>query len=240
MPVAEKFKVLGAGNGFPFCLRNVNVLEYTKWTTFSGFNDESGGAPTQTQIDESFALAVKLFWNAYKLNCVSTVEGSTITSVDSENDAVERILTPKERISGNVRISKTINDLGDGEFTDSVEVILDIIPCKMYKGDVSNEANFIGYGFGEKSIELNEGNYFAIVYVSGYFSTEQDGDFLEAGYCSVPITNDSSSFAGVCIGFSAGAPYDESSFDATAMKTYYSYTDITLEIKSIELYTYPE
>lgn len=239
MPVAEKFKALGAGNGFPFCLPKVNVLEYTKWTTFSGFNDGSGGAPTQTQIDNSFALALKLFWNGYKLNCEATVDGTTITSVDSENDAGGRILTPKERVSGNVGISKYIDEIG--EYTDSIQVDLDIIPCKMYKGDVSNEANFIGYGFGERSIELNQGNYFALVHVSGYWRID-DADYdVEAGYCSVPITNDSSSFAGVCGGFSAGNSGGFNSTSMTATATF-SPTDpvISLDIQSIELYTYPQ
>jgi len=240
MPVAEKFKALGAGNGFPFCLPKVNVLEYTKWTTFSGFNDESGGAPTQTQIDNSFALAVKLFWNGYKLNCEATIDGITIRSVDSENDAGGRILTPKERISGNVAISKTID--GIGELTDEIQVDLDIIPCKMYKGDVSNEANFIGYGFGERAIGLNEGNYFALVYVSGYWRID-DADYnVEAGHCSVPITNDSSSLAGVCGGFSVGdsGEFNSTSMTATAaFENAPSFPSITLEIQSIELYTYP-
>lgn len=238
MPIAEKFKALGAGNGFPFCLPKVNVLEYTKWTTFSGFNNESVDPPTQTQIDNSFALAVKLFWNGYKLNCEATIGETTITSVDSENDAGGRILTPKERISGNVGISKDIDQIG--EYTDSISVILDIIPCKMYKGDVSNEANFIGYGFGERSIELNQGNYFAIVYVSGYFSPEQDGEFLESGYCSVPITNDSSSLAGVCGGFSVGESGEFNSTSMTATAIFSPDPVINLEIQSIELYTYPE
>jgi hypothetical protein len=239
MPVAQKFKALGAGNGFPYCLPKVNVLDFTKWTTLSGFNNESGGTPTQTQIDNSFALALKLFWNAYKLNCVASVEGVSITSVDSENDAGGRILTPKERIEGNVGISKTIDEIG--EFTDSIQVQLNIIPCKMYKGDVSNEANFIGYGFGERAIHLNQGNYFAVVYVSGYFSPEQDElQDTDTGYCSVPITNDSSSFAGVCAGFGFDG-FDPTSMTALSIYIQNNKTlEVSLDIQSIELYTYPE
>jgi hypothetical protein len=85
MPVAEKFKALGAGNGFPYCLPKVNVLDFTKWTTLSGFNNESGGTPTQTQIDNSFALALKLFWN---LNGITFDVVETHTLVPSNNYSV--------------------------------------------------------------------------------------------------------------------------------------------------------
>jgi hypothetical protein len=240
MPVAEKFKALGAGNGFPFCPFKINVLNYTKWCTLSGFNDESGGAPTQTQINDSHALAVKLYFNAYKLKVAFT--GSD-QSVDSENDMEGDFSTPIKRLKGIKPMSKLI-DGGVGYYQESAYTLFDVRLCKMYKGDVSNEDNFIGYGFTEKAIELSLSDYDNSIAISGFGPALDQGPAQSTAYCSIPITNDSSSVAGVLFAYTRGVGY-KSVDNNTAIEENYvndnpNAPDTVLQIQSIELYTYPE
>ena len=73
-PIATPFTALGAGNGFPECINTVWVGWSDYWTTLSGFNKNSTGSPTQASIDESFRMAMNLYWNLHEftLTCSHT------------------------------------------------------------------------------------------------------------------------------------------------------------------------
>jgi len=73
-PIATPFTALGEGTGFPSCINTVWVGWSDYWTTLSGFNKNSTGSPTQASIDESFRMAMNLYWNLHEftLTCSHT------------------------------------------------------------------------------------------------------------------------------------------------------------------------
>lgn len=88
MPIATPFKALGAGNGFPFCIPQVDVDDFDHWTTLSGVNKNNPTA-SDSLIADSFQLAMKLYWNlfevygeasAYRFNPYNG--GSVITDIE--------------------------------------------------------------------------------------------------------------------------------------------------------------
>jgi len=84
MPIAQKFKALGAGNGFTFCPEKFNVSGLTHWVTLGNFNkdDSAAGDPSDAGIDLSLNNAIKLFWN---LNGI-TLDGEEVDSRSTVND----------------------------------------------------------------------------------------------------------------------------------------------------------
>ena len=160
MPTADKFTALGAGNGFSSCLTKQNVLErrsdqgeYYQWTTLSGFNKDSGGMPTEQQITDSFVLAMKLFWNIYEIRGSAA---ASETYPDPNGWSVSAQLTNASTTDEpNTLACEQRNNFYDQDSDDSgdpyyysVEVSIgcNIGPIRMYKGDTTDEDNFIGYG----------------------------------------------------------------------------------------------
>jgi len=164
MPVAEKFKILGAGNGFPFCLDKVNVSAC------------SHKAPMELKD------AVKIYWNLAYVNGSSTVPPSDppvngqILTVTASSGVMPwsdwnpdqpmdyREILPKERIETEWEyITTPYYDGGvlqapleyymhvqqpDFGAYESVEVNTFIQkPERLYDGSTGDESNFIGYGF---------------------------------------------------------------------------------------------
>ena len=160
MPTATPFTALGRGNGFSSCLTKQNVLErrsgqgeYYQWTTLSGFNKDSGGMPTEQQITDSFVLAMKLFWNTYEIRG-SAVAFETYPDPDGWSGSAQ-LTNASTTYEPNTLVCKERNsfyDLNEDNSGDpfyfSVEVSIgyNIKPIRMYKGDTTDEDNFIGYG----------------------------------------------------------------------------------------------
>lgn len=151
---AEKFKALGAGNGFPFCPTKIEVSNYSKWTTFSGYNSDSEGDPTQAQIDESFALAVKLLWNLASCEASASATTSYCSGADAGSYSSSQSLAtfanharyqPRDRVNGTPSYSNhessAPNRNGLSPANTTMYFYLTVV--KMYKG-----STFIGYGAG--------------------------------------------------------------------------------------------
>jgi hypothetical protein len=162
MPVAEKFKALGAGNGFPFCPTKIKVSNYDKWTTFSGYNSDSQGDPTQAQIDESFALAVKLLWNlasceasasATTVYCSGLSAGSYSSSQSLATFANHARYQPRDRVNGTPSYSNHESSApnSNGLSPANTTMYFNVAVVRMYNGATDNEDNFIGYGAGQSS-----------------------------------------------------------------------------------------
>lgn len=161
MPTAEEFTALGAENGFSQCLTKQNVLErrsgqgeYYQWTTLSGFNkDSTAEMPTEEQIADSLVLAMKLFWNIYEIKGSATAFDSfpepdpwegTAQVTNASTDKEPNTLACKEK-----NVILDTNEDGSGDpyyFSVEASIGCNIKPIRMYKGDTTDEDNFIGYG----------------------------------------------------------------------------------------------
>ncbi len=149
MPTADKFSTNGAYNGFPSCFDKVDVSEFDFWITASGYNkDDSAQAPTQSQIDQSLQAAGKLFWNLHKV----TLD----TFYDEWSFSEQLIGEPNKRVCGGVIRGEVKTDLNTFVKT-SVDLSQTSGIQRFYNGATTDEANFIGYGFG--LIDLEAGIY---------------------------------------------------------------------------------
>jgi len=149
MPTADKFSTNGAYNGFPSCFDKVDVSEFDFWITASGYNkDDSAQAPTQAQIDQSLQAAGKLFWNLHKVTLDTFYDEWSFSELSIEE--------PNKRICGDGSRGEVKTDLNT-----FVKVIVDLSQTsgiqRFYNGATTDEANFIGYGFG--LIDLEAGIY---------------------------------------------------------------------------------
>jgi hypothetical protein len=152
MPEAESFSTRGVFNGFPSCLKKVDVSEFDYWTTFSGYNKDSGGSPSQASIDQSLQLAGKMFWNLYRVTCnigSSNFPDDYITEIivngvdehsDPQPPPPPPPIEPKDRVCGGVWSTpgNTEPNLATLDLSETGFV-------RMYDGDTI-EANFVGYG----------------------------------------------------------------------------------------------
>ncbi len=251
MPVAQPFTTNGVYNGFPSCFPKVDVSEFDFWTTFSGYNKDSGGEPTQKQIDQSETLAGKLF---YSLEKVTTATGDVdllgiemvVNGEDLDfGDPIPPSIEPEDRSCGG-----SLSSQGEefDPYFGRIDQILISGFARMYDGDTAEEGNFIGYGSGlldwldVAPIETNAFDGFVVDSFSGlggysegeefsgrdsvYAYTEIEGiHFLWAG-----IANDSST-----TGFDT--VIDEEELSATILNgaTIYQQAQIT----GLEFWTYP-
>ena len=255
MPEATKFTALGAGNGFNNCLLKQNVLvriegqgEYFKWTTLSGFNKDSGGMPTREQIDKSLSNLMALFWNIY------SIKGSAnATTVSSEGDSysasvvdVPALREPSELVCFNQNYEDLTDYAEDDDFLYTAEASMgwQLRPTKLYKGETTDEANFIGYGLTDEVDIYNRAFRsiagqinFPFVFVSLSSLQFQDTDnvtnldsayvelngFHFVSYVQQPTNPDASSLL-------ASVTFDNSPNDPS---TY------SASIEELEFYTYP-
>ena len=150
MPEAEKFNALGAGNGFPFCLNKVNVSGFTYTAPMT--------------LDQ----VMSVYWNLYSITASASVT-STISpfNLDVSNPNIDtRLLNGVDQNPAGYQngdrepIKRVCGSLGGGyerEEDDSNFKAADVRfdygskISRMYDGDVTNESNFIGYGFGDES-----------------------------------------------------------------------------------------
>ena len=160
MPTADKFSTNGVYTGFPSCFDKIDVSEFDLWTTASGYNkDDSAQAPTQSQIDQSLQAVGKLFWNLHKVTLDTFYDEWSLSEqfvTVTENGGVDDATEPSERVCGGFVSFSAKTDLNT-----FVKTLVDLTQAsgiqRFYNGATTDEANFIGYGFG--LIDLEAGIY---------------------------------------------------------------------------------
>ena len=135
MPVAEKFKTLGVGNGFPFCPQKVDVSNYFQYKTLT--------------LDQ----AVFLYWNV--ASATATASSQFEAGLESVSiGPTDLIKEPKNRgtnigFSSRGEYSRDPDELQGGSAASAgVEVKIPDI-YRIYQGSTGDETNFLGYSFGE-------------------------------------------------------------------------------------------
>jgi len=157
MPIAQKFKALGAGNGFPSCLPKTDVSGAYQWTTLGG--NKKGGSVTEA--GKGFAEAMNLFWNLNGVSGGWSRNSGTITvDLDGGNfdgatwynaDTAEYVRgvnkLPHERVCySEWAASAGFVQVGNNHSTPSDGVLISCKIFKMYNGSTDSEDNFVGYG----------------------------------------------------------------------------------------------
>ena len=150
MPIAYPFSTLGKLNGLPGCVPKVDISNFDYWTTASGYNKDDFDASivvTQEQIDQSLHKIGRLFWNLYRLE-IGTADPNLepdqpVTEVVIKGDGVDAI-QPRERVC-----SGSLSQEGFQDFNARADLRLSSGFARLYKGDTTDEANFIGYSLGE-------------------------------------------------------------------------------------------
>ena len=135
MPVAEKFKALGAGNGFTYCLPKIDVSNYFQYKTLT------------------LNQAVFLYWNV--ASATATASSQFEAGLESVSiGPTDLIKEPKNRgtnigFSSRGESETDPDQLGGGSFASvGVEVKIPDI-YRIYQGSTGDETNFLGYSFGE-------------------------------------------------------------------------------------------
>jgi hypothetical protein len=245
MQTATEFTALGAGNGFPSCQFKWRVDGYDYWTTLSGWskvNEPASEADKKQSIADSLRLAMKWYWNIYKMNLTASIsDGSETISMDEINaeddgkagynspqDAA--ILTPVSRICSKAIIMSKESELSEfGNYLHGVFKFGSI--ARMYDGPRDNEDNFVGYGLSESAIYVADDFFFVNVDIGGYGDNRYSD--TDTDYCTIPITNSTDEFHAVCyaIGGDPSNRYSESSGAIGEGSE-------TITVDSLELYTY--
>jgi len=288
MPEAQKFMSRGMGNGFPFCCPKIDMNDLgadgsndaaTFWITLGG--NKKG----ETVDPEKYGLsqAVKFYRNFYSasgtaehsMSWVSPPSGeangtAALSSANVDDDTIEGTPRPepKDRTClSELRFRKTDSD---GSAFSMIErdpfwydPVFDGEPIvRMYDGDISDEDNFVGYGFytsPDTAFEAtNQGG--AIAFVTGYplaFSPTQEGYGLIVSlqsYTDFTIDSDADiayTLIGdlnfTCLAASPGffsanldAANRTASLNVTIPTGPYARTEThTNEITSLDFYTYP-
>ena len=148
MPEAEKFKALGVGNGFPYCLKKVDLTisdegrPYDYLSTLGG--NKKVSSPTDSEIALSLTNAVKLYWNFNGVTGSYNAGSATIIlNIDDPEDPPYIELTPIDLGQPKDRSIKWSAAQGAAELN-RTHAEIEIV--KMYNGVTTDEANFVGYG----------------------------------------------------------------------------------------------
>ncbi len=150
MPTADKFTFIADDYGATG-LSRTDVSGKDAWTTLSGFNKNSVGSPTESQINESRRLAWKLFLLNYSCTLTASATDTNfpdavISGINVDNDLIANTIAdpPKRLLYQSAGSSKVVNNI--------VNIVqanfLGTRPRRLYNGDITNEANFVGYGSG--------------------------------------------------------------------------------------------
>ena len=212
MPTATPFTALGAGNGFPYCPARVDVDTFAYWTTFSGFNKNSTGSPSASEIESSRRIAMKLYWNTHELQATAEVSwptGQNITDVILTAPPDTNPLEPSERC-GNILLTSKAGPSGLTRLSIYIKI-----------GRMYLDGEFIGYGLGRSAEQrpfssraTSGGGVYANVYLGGYiqyYTTPVSGREDDFAY----VTLDGVSF--VCIANAATSTDFSTSTDASGM-----------------------
>lgn len=202
MPTATQFSTKGLRNGFPFCLRKVDVSGFDRWSTLGGYTKDSVGAVTQSQIIDSLVNAAKLYWTAFSMTVglVETSGGVAGTeqefSVDADNDLVAGAAQPRERACGDGMAISDTDLTNDGRNLDSFLEIdntnTDPI-VRMYDGATTDEGNFVGYGIdenGSQPTRIQTGisgslSVFVSLFSYGFITLEGLGESVDNQYITI-------------------------------------------------------
>lgn len=145
--MAESFKALGAGNGFPSCLSKVDVSGYDHFAALS------------------LREAMSLFWNLFGFQNASFT--SSLSKSDTRSGGLNYSFTkngsgssvmspePKGRTCGARSLNPSsfseqfteeeLNETDGASCGGSASFSIPILRA-MYNGDINNESNFVGYG----------------------------------------------------------------------------------------------
>ena len=167
MPTATSFTALGRGNGFNQCLSKRNVESYDYWTTLSGWNKNNTPATAAAKaqsIADSHALAMSMYWNLYQVTGSATAiynaDAVSVSAVtvgryyNPPNSSNLTAIEPKDRtcISSGLFSQETDKSTGIESYIRS-----NTNPArfsKLYDGDETDEANFVGYGLWGEIISV--------------------------------------------------------------------------------------
>lgn len=212
MPTATPFKALGAGNGFPTCIPEVDVDDFDHWTTLSGVNKNSPES-SDSLIEDSFQLAMKLYWNLFKINGEaaayrsSSSEGTETVFTDLSVSDASTSDQPGDRICGGPAYGEN-SDFGGGlvriRFSGGLPVRM------VYDGEL------VGYGWSSfmQALGYPSGGPSSSVNISGYVVEEVektydywvDPDNVELEYDYVTLGE----MHFVCFAYADGAFFDPS------------------------------
>ena len=168
MPTADKFTFIADDYGASG-LSRTDVSGKDAWTTLSGFNKNSVGAPTESQLNESKRLAWKLFLLNYSCTLTASATdtfnlfpNAVISGINVDDDIIAdgnqtplSIADPQKRLayqeSGSKKVVNNTTNIVEAYFGASR-------PRRLYNGDITDEANFVGYGSGgARSYALSQG-----------------------------------------------------------------------------------
>ena len=173
MPETTKFMTDGVGNGFPFCCPKIDMNDLgadgsgdaaTFWITLGG--NKKG----ETVDPEKYGLsqAMKFYWNFYSAS--GTAEHSmawvspppyeadgtaSLSSANVDDDTIEGTPRPEPKDRVFLSESRFLKNDSDGSANSVIlrnpityDPVWDGEPIvRMYDGDISDEDNFVGYGF---------------------------------------------------------------------------------------------
>lgn len=157
MPTATPFTALGRGNGFSYCPDKINVLDrgdgqpYDYWTTLDGFNKESTGVRSDSDLRDSLIAAMKFYWNLKGMNAsASRVDGFSGISGSVENVELDDSDEPYTRVCPFYPFAvksdtSCFNSIGiNNQFNQfrALEIY------RLYNGATNDESNFVGYAAG--------------------------------------------------------------------------------------------
>lgn len=212
MPTATPFTALGKGNGFPSCFGKVeigNLSGEIMWTTLSGVNADNytsfGEAALAEKVSESLELAMKLYWNKFKLNglsasssgdnsrltsrfssTISEVWDGSLSGMTNQDVTDAGVVKPNERVcgGGGNRILKFDNVEGvdeDGDNVNSAGFKLDEESLYLVYG-IYDSDKLLGYTFAQffhsyayVGTNLNSNNK-AEVFIRGFGDNADDTD----------------------------------------------------------------
>ena len=239
MPTATSFTALGRGNGFPFCLETINVLDrgdgnaYDHWVTLGGFKKTDTGSPTQSQINTSLQKAMALFWNAHQINGLASLSSSyNVASVTNSRNPNTTQLQPSERICLSSAFYDN-NAIYSSTEDESNEMRLNVIPVLLKSGN-----NFLGYGIKNKisAQAITFEDEFAEVGIGSIASTVFDRIYETIDYDYITLGG----IDFVCKARVGSWAYPNATADASNLTAYGGTSSIShrAEIDSLDFYTY--
>jgi hypothetical protein len=151
MPTADRFTFIA--NDYSLSgLNKTDVSGKDAWTTLSGFNkNDLPRTPTESEINESLRLSWKLFLLNYSCSLTASATdtlfpNAVISGINVDNDLIANtIADPQKRLlyqtSGSSKVVNNTFNIVEANFFGNR-------PRRLYNGDITNEANFVGYGSG--------------------------------------------------------------------------------------------
>jgi len=166
MPTTTEFTALGAGNGFPSCIGKVDIGNLSSgimWTTLSGVNADNytsfGEAALAEKVSESLELAMKLYWNKFKLDGLSASSSGNLSRRTSRFVPIDEPLT--ESWNGNVS-GMTDADANSAGVLEPINRVCGGGAKRILKPENVEGVNQDGDTVSSASLELDEKSY--IVY----------------------------------------------------------------------------